>query len=69
MRQWNGRGLWLAEGSTETATRRKAGTFTPSWPVRLLAKGPARGYAHGYDLTLIAAEVLDELVLPSGGQH
>jgi len=41
----------------------KAGTFTPSWPVRLLAHGTARGY----DLTLIAAEVLDELVLPSGG--
>jgi len=45
----------------------KAGTFTPSWPVRLLAKGIARGYDRGYDLTLIAAEVLDELVLPSGG--
>jgi MOSC domain-containing protein YiiM len=45
----------------------KAGTFTPSWPVRLLAKGTGRGYDRGYDLTLIAAEVLDELVLPSGG--
>jgi hypothetical protein len=45
----------------------KAGTFTPSWPVRLLAKGTARGYDRGYDLTLIAAEVLDELVLPGGG--
>jgi hypothetical protein len=43
----------------------KAGTFSPSWPVRLLAKGTAK--ARGYDLTLIAAEVLDELVLPSGG--
>jgi MOSC domain-containing protein YiiM len=45
----------------------KAGTFTPSWPVRLLAKGIPGGYDRGYDLTLIAAEVLDELVLPSGG--
>ena len=34
----------------------KAGTFTP-----------ANDTARGYDLTLIAAEVLDELVLPSGG--
>jgi len=42
----------------------KAGTFTPPWPVRLLPLGIARGY----DLTLIAAEVLDELVLPGGGK-
>ena len=41
----------------------KAGTFTPSGPARL----PGHGTARGYDLTLIAAEVLDELVLPSGG--
>jgi len=34
----------------------KTGTFTP-----------ANDTARGYDLTLIAAEVLDELVLPSGG--
>jgi hypothetical protein len=43
----------------------KAGTFSPSWPVRLLAKGPARGYAHGYDLTLIAAEVLTSWCCPA----
>ena len=34
----------------------KTGTFTP-----------ADDTARGYDLTLIAAEILDELVLPSGG--
>ena len=35
----------------------KAGTFTPS-----------DGAGRGYDLTLIQAEVLDELVLPEGGR-
>jgi MOSC domain-containing protein YiiM len=35
----------------------KAGTFTP-----------ADGFARGYDLTLIEAEVLAELALPDGGR-
>lgn len=35
----------------------KAGTFTP-----------VRGGGRGYDLTLIEAEVLDQLVLPDGGR-